>query len=265
MSMLNVDGAQLHHEVHGSDGPWLLFISGLGGHGEFWSSQVEAFSGRFRVVTHDHRGHGQSTGGDRYACVEQCADDVYRLMEHHGIETASVVGHSMGGMIAQELALRHPLRVARMAISGSGARLDDFARLTNRFRRRVLSALGREDFCRLQTLLTAGGLADQPLDELLAAEARSLRGLPAVETLDARLQSIAAYDRSKDLGRIRVPVLVISAPDDGHAPPSSGEALAQLLPEGRFVSVRAGGGHFFPRTMPHDYNAALSRFFSATI
>ena len=81
------------------DGPPLLLVPGLGGIGSFWMHQVAAFARDFRVVTHDHRGTGQSSRSRITYSVDQMADDVLRLMDVLKIDAAHCVGHSTGGAI----------------------------------------------------------------------------------------------------------------------------------------------------------------------
>ncbi|MFJ4374788.1 alpha/beta fold hydrolase [Pseudomonas japonica] len=255
------DSASLHYEVYGEQGPWLVLVSGIGGHGAFWVEQVRHFSSFCRVVIHDHRGHGQSTGGGPDSGVAQASSDVLRLLDSLGADRVVLVGHSMGGLIVQQFALDHADRVQGLVIGGSGAAADDYTRLVLGFRQRVLEKLGQADFCRLQTLLTVGTAAHTvPIKEILASEERSLQGLPVNDVLLARLASIATFDRSSELAKLKMPVLVVSSEDDVQATPEAGRQLAGLIPRAQLTVFPAGGGHFFPRTNPAPYNTLLERF-----
>jgi alpha-beta hydrolase superfamily lysophospholipase len=116
MPKLSVGDADLYYEIHG-DGPPLLLVPGLGGVGAFWAAQVAELSRDFRVITHDHRGCGQSSLSRIAYSVEQMAEDLRRLMDALGLETAHLVGHSTGGAIGQILAQDRPERIP-------GARLE---------------------------------------------------------------------------------------------------------------------------------------------
>ncbi len=260
MANVVIDDSSIHYEVYGNAGPWLVFVSGLGGHGAFWKEQIEYFSDKFRVVIHDHRGHGKSTGGDKNAGVVQASQDLLRIVDAIGADQIILAGHSMGGMIAQQFALDNPLRVRALLISGSMARADDFTKLIFGFRRRVIEALGPEDFCRLQTILTSGKLAESlPIASILEAEQRSLQSQTKPEVLGARLKSIELFDRSADLEHINVPTLVISSEDDEQAPPRAGRLIASRIPGAKFELLQ-GGGHFFPKTLAPIYNELAGKF-----
>src|ERR1700760_3908863 len=99
------DGA-LYYERQGVGFP-VMFVTGLGGFASFWQDQVAAFAKQFDVVTHDHRGIGQSDKSPISYTVDRMAEDVIGLMNALGIDRAHVVGHSTGGAIAQTLAVAH--------------------------------------------------------------------------------------------------------------------------------------------------------------
>src|SRR2546430_4228914 len=102
------DGA-LYYERQGIGFP-VLFVSGLAGFASFWQDQVAAFAKNFDVITHDHRGIGQSDLTRSGFTVDRMAADVLGLMDALEIERAHIVGHSTGGAIAQILAIEHPKR-----------------------------------------------------------------------------------------------------------------------------------------------------------
>src|SRR5258708_20844903 len=109
------DGA-LYYERQGIGFP-VLFVSGLSGFASFWRDQVAAFAKNFDVLTHDHRGIGQSDLTRSGFTVDRMAADVIGLMDALEIERAHVVGHSTGGAIAQTLPIQHPKRLASMGFS----------------------------------------------------------------------------------------------------------------------------------------------------
>ena len=107
MPKARIEGVELYYEIHGSGFP-LVLIRGLGSNADHWYSQVPPFSLRFRLVIFDNRGIGRSGKPDVRYTIPMMADDTAGLMDALGIPKAHILGLSMGGMIAQEFALRHP-------------------------------------------------------------------------------------------------------------------------------------------------------------
>lgn len=122
MPTLAVNGINLHYETVGRGEP-LLFLHGLGSRGEDWAAQIPVFARHFRVITADMRGHGQSAKPPGPYSVPMMAQDVLALLDGLGIDAVHVVGLSMGGMIAFQLAVDHPERVRSLVIVNSGPAL----------------------------------------------------------------------------------------------------------------------------------------------
>jgi pimeloyl-ACP methyl ester carboxylesterase len=120
MPTVGLNGIELYHELHG-DGPPLLLVAGLASDSQSWLPVRDALAARFRLVLPDNRGCGRTKPQDAPLSVPQMADDCATLLDTLGIPRAHVLGHSMGGMIALELAARHPDRVERLVLAGTGA------------------------------------------------------------------------------------------------------------------------------------------------
>src|SRR5262245_22618692 len=125
MPKVPANGIDVYYEAHGAGDP-LLLVAGFGCDHTIWSGLVPALAARHRVILFDNRGTGQTSGA--VTGVRQMADDAAGLLDALGPGPAHVAGHSMGGMIAQELALAHPGRVRSLALLSSCARLDDRGR-----------------------------------------------------------------------------------------------------------------------------------------
>jgi 3-oxoadipate enol-lactonase len=123
MTMVTVGDYELNC-VEKGDGPPLVLIHGLAGDLSAWASQLESWSSRYRVITFDNRGAGQSTQVDEPISTEDLARDTLALMDALGVESACVVGRSMGGAIAQHMALLAPERVRALVLCASFAKLD---------------------------------------------------------------------------------------------------------------------------------------------
>jgi pimeloyl-ACP methyl ester carboxylesterase len=119
MPTVGLNGIEIYHELHGA-GPPLLLIAGLASDSQSWLPVRDALAARFRLVLPDNRGCGRTTPQHAPISVPQMADDCAALLDALGIARAHLLGHSMGGMIALELAARHPARVDRLVLAGTG-------------------------------------------------------------------------------------------------------------------------------------------------
>jgi len=113
MPKAKLDDISLYYEVHGKGAP-LLLIAGLGSDSASWMGIVRKLSARFRVVTFDNRGAGRTSVPDEKYSVRQMVEDTVKLLDRLEIGRAHIIGHSMGGYIAQELAVRYPERVDKL-------------------------------------------------------------------------------------------------------------------------------------------------------
>ena len=107
-----VNGIETYYELHGKDGaPWLTLSHSLACSTRMWDPQIEALKSRYRILAYDTRGHGESMAPAGAYTLEQLADDLHALLRHLAIDSTHFVGLSMGGMIAQALAIARPERV----------------------------------------------------------------------------------------------------------------------------------------------------------
>ncbi|HNO65923.1 MAG TPA: alpha/beta hydrolase, partial [Tepidiformaceae bacterium] len=116
-----------YYEEAGSGRP-LVLIRGLGSDLQAWSLQVPELAKHFRVITYDNRGAGRTGAPDKPYTIAGMADDLAALLDALDIPTACILGYSMGGMIAQEFALKHPARVEKLILLGTSAGLDGYSR-----------------------------------------------------------------------------------------------------------------------------------------
>jgi len=262
MPRMPVGDCSLYVEQHG-DGFPVMLISGLSGLASYWEPQTPVFAKKFSTVVHDHRGVGQSDHARVKYTVEKMAEDVVALMDALKIDRAHIVGHSTGGAIAQVLAIDHPKRVAAVVVAASWSKPDPYIRRQFTMRREILRGLGPEGYVQNASLvLYPPAWIAANNEELRGQEAQLVANFPPVEIMNSRIDAIMAFDRAKDLKRIKAPTLIVSAADDVIMPPAYSEALARAIPNAE-LKMFPDGGHCFTQIMARDFNQAVLPFLQA--
>jgi aminoacrylate hydrolase len=256
---INVGDAEIHVEVTGEGAP-LLLVAGLGGRGAFWGKQVQAFAEHFQVITHDHRGCGDSSPGKAIWGAEQMAEDLVALMDAMGIEKAHLAGHSTGGAIGQHVALKWPDRLDRLVLSCSWAGPDEYFVQLFRMRREILINCGPLAYYTNGTYLAHPGayLQAEMKDARSFMEGR-MAAWPGLEVELSRLAAVAAHDLRSHVDKIGHKTLCIGAQDDQITPVGFTQELAALI-SGAELHVLPYGGHFCPMTATDAYNARVLDF-----
>jgi pimeloyl-ACP methyl ester carboxylesterase len=254
-------GSRLAYEIQGQ-GPPVLLIQGVGVHGNGWRPQVEALSNRYTCLTFDNRGMGESQPAGGPVTVEQMAEDAVALLDAEGWGSAHVIGHSLGGLVALELALAARQRVRSLALLCTFAGGRDAAPPTPRMiwiglRTRVgTRRMRRRAF--LQLVMAPGTIADAEADELaerlVPLFGHDLADQPPI--VGKQLAAMRAYDATPRLGELAgLPSLVVNAVHDPIAPPSAGRVLAGI-PGSRYVEL-ADASHGVPIQFPDRINTLL--------
>src|SRR3954454_18121555 len=252
------DGA-LYYERQGVGFPVML-VSGLSGFASFWADLVPSFAKSFDVVTHDHRGIGQSDLTRSGFTVDRMAADVIGLMDALEIERAHIVGHSTGGAIAQTLAIEHPKRLASIVLSASWTKPDAYFRRFFGLRKDILLRLGPSAYVQANSLfLYPSWHVARNNERVRQMEAQTLAVFPPTEVAASRIDAILAFDRTEQLARIKVPTLVVGAEDDIITPAYFSEELARLIP-GAEIKIFPRGGHSLTQVRPREFSQAVLPF-----
>jgi aminoacrylate hydrolase len=254
----------LYCETYGpANGEAVILSAGLGGSGEYWRPQVEALAKRWRVILYDHRGTARS---DRKLTpdhsVEQMADDVVTVLDGLDVASAHLVGHALGGHIGLALAMKAPERLKSVVAVNAWAKLDPHTARCFDTRLSLLRDSGRDAFIKATPLFLypAAWMAAHP--KRLAEEAKhQSMAFPGVETTEARIAAVRAFDVSERLGEIATPVLSLAAEDDLLSPHTAARALADGLPNGTYTALPRGG-HACNVTEPEAFNSILLAWLS---
>ena len=241
MPQLSIDTGVLYYETHGHGTP-LVLVSGLGGVGLYWRPQVPTFAEHFRVILYDHRGVGQSTPAPLAAVVEDIAGDLVQLLDALGIAQAHLVGHSLGGAVAQVMAIEHPERLLSLVLCASWPRADAWITRVGAVAKQLLLQSGASAYMQLLPLFLYPPWWVNAYSARLEREhERVVAALPPPEIMVQRIDGLCAFNRHTELGQITTPTLVLGARDDTLAPAYCSEALASLIPGAQLVLLERGG------------------------
>jgi pimeloyl-ACP methyl ester carboxylesterase len=219
-----------------------VFVQGVGVHGRGWAPQIEALSAEFSCLHFDNRGMGRSQPVGRPVSVEQMAEDALALMNHRGWTSAHLVGHSLGGPIVLEMALRARPRARSLSLLCTFARGRDAMRLSWRMlsvgvRSRVGPRRSRRRAF-LEIVLPPAARTPDEVDRL-ARELEPLFGHDLADQPPIAMQQLGALRRYDAVPRLAelsgIPTLVMSALHDPIGRPSSGRRLADGVPGARYV------------------------------
>jgi aminoacrylate hydrolase len=252
------DGCRLFASMEG-DGEPVFLIPGLGGSAMFFAQIALLLAKRFTVIQMDHRGTGRSERPLQDYTIELMARDAVDVLDHFGIAAAHIVGHSTGGVIAQEMALDHAARIKSIVPSGSWAKPDPQFTLLFETRLAILKDAGPKAYAATGLFLACppGWIRDN-IAEVKAAIEKADEDFTPVDVVAERIRMILRFDRSADLARVKAPTLCIAARDDAIIPFHMSETLMRAIPGAQLTAVE--GGHFFPRVDPKGFSDIVTRF-----
>ncbi|MSQ64538.1 MAG: alpha/beta hydrolase [Betaproteobacteria bacterium] len=232
----------------------LVFLHGVGGGHHAWELQLPYFGGLgYPSHAWDQPGYGHSPTVEPYD-LEHIAASLARLIESLADEPVVLVGHSMGGMIAQEAYARYPQLIKALAFcftspafAGGGS---DF---TKKF---IAARIGPLDEGKTMAEIAAQLLPAMGSNSKLAEQ---IMAHVPLETYRKAVHLLTTFDRRKELAAIKVPTLVVAGSGDKTAPPAVMEKMARKIPGAEYVLLE-GCGHLGPMDQPQAFNDALHSF-----
>lgn len=255
MGVLRVDGARLYYQHAGAGDP-LVLLHGLGASSADWEYQVPELSRHFRVIVPDFRGHGASDRAGDY-CVERFARDTWRLLDRLKARAPVLVGHSMGGAVAMQMALDRPGAVPRLVLANTlpsfltdtpGKRAMLWVRLL------LMGLLGPRRMSQIMT----HRLYPHPHQAKLRAKMARRNARHDRNVYLATIRALTRWSVRDRVGELAMPVLVIASEHDYFEGPEVLRFLA-ALPDGRLRTF-AGARHGLPLEQPERFNAAVLEF-----
>ncbi len=249
MPYATVKGVDIYYEIHGpSNAPPVVFIGGWASYRWIWFRQIPAFKERYKCVVFDNRGAGRSSKPDYPYTMQMFADDTVGLMKALGIETAHTIGISMGGLIAQQIAISYPEKLRSLIIVSS-----NFG---------GLNAIPMDD--KTMALLIA-----LPTETISKEQARQMRyratfsleflqdNKSVMELIDEWVQqypapvyaqvhqssAVSAFNAEEQVKQIAVPTLILHGDSDLAVPPGNAKLLANNISTSKLIMIQ-GGSHF---------------------
>ncbi len=254
------DGIELYYETAG-DGPPLLLLAGLAADQGYWLPAKDLLAPHRRLILVDNRGSGRTKPLDAENSIEAMADDCMALLRHLGLTRVDIVGHSMGGMIAQACALRHPDGVGRLVLAATMTHctahnktlFDNWARLFPLLERRAW-------FRNLFLWVLSRGFFTQPGALRVMLElATSYPHQQTPVALRRQVDALTAFDASAQVAGITAHALVLAGEEDLLFGAGDSAHFASLLPHATLVTI-PGAAHSFPAEMPAKFAAHVLAF-----
>lgn len=259
-----ISGINMYYEVRGKGEP-LVLIQGFGGGHQGWFFQVPAFRKHFLVVTFDNRGIGKTDRSKEPYTIKTMADDVIGLMDYLCVDKAHILGLSLGGMVAQEIAITYPHRVRKLVLGStfttrpmsdvnpesprtSGVQEDPSNAATqnlefNKLMKFMISSAFNRALYRIFFIL------------LLGIQRKSIDA----EGYFEQMHAVSGYNTVDRLNLIQVPTLVITGTGDRLVSPHYSDVIAAHIPNAKLVKVD-GGSHAFFIEMRDRFNEEVLAF-----
>ena len=273
MPKAKINDISISYKVHGQGEP-LVLIMGLGGAKWSWIFQTLAFKKFYQVITFDNRGVGRTDKPSEPFTVKTMADDTIGLMDHLGADRAHILGVSLGGMIAQEIAINYPERVNKLILGCTTSGLDDEINredydsklpetfgLKDDFSIKDIQNLDLRnvDFSKVMSHLTRLAFNKRHYRILLAQLSKLYVKINGYNGLIGQLEAARKHSTLDRLHMIRAPTMVITGTEDRLVPPHSSETLAEKISNAKLVKVE-GGSHSFPAEMRKQFNKEVLNF-----
>jgi 3-oxoadipate enol-lactonase len=255
------DGAKIYWEEHSSGEP-LLLIMGLGYTLDMWHRTAPVLAQHYRVIAFDNRGVGRSDVPRGPYTVSTMARDAVAVMDAAGADTAHVFGVSMGGMIAQELALQYPARVRSLVLGcttcgGSNAVPAEPEVIKGLLARASMTV--EEAINVMAQYVYDEATPRTRLEEDFAIRRRTY---PSAEGYLAQLQGVLGWESFGRLSEIAAPTLIIHGESDRLIPSANGELLAKSIRGSRLVMLPQAS-HIFTTDRPEESNQAVLSFLAS--
>lgn len=237
------------------DKPVLVFIHGLGENLDSWHNQTAYFNEDYRVIAMDLRGHGRSDDGIKEITIAQFANDVIALLDSLKIAKCHIAGLSMGGIIAQELAINFQSRLLTLALCNTASFATDEAKGKLDDRIEMIKTVSMDEMA--DFIVTA--CLPQNYDQKIYDEAFAIFRQNRQKPYTAATIATFSIDFRSDLDKITIPTLVFTGEFDKATPVAASESIHKAIPQSELHIIK-GVGHLSKLEKPAEFNQLIGQF-----
>ncbi len=273
MPLAKINNVEINYNVSGNGYP-LIFIAGLGVDNMCWIYQIPKFQKFFKVIVFDNRGIGKSTGSITPYSIRMMADDAVELLNYLAIEKSHIIGTSMGGMIAQEIAINYPNIVDKIVLCSTFAKPQNMVEIIMKGVKDIIGYNALDIFCINPHRLVFEKLFSYLLQQIFSEEfllknkklieeilLRYLSKITYVETLLKQTGAVYTHNTLDRLNLIKAEALIITGMEDKLVMPECSDLLAEKISKSTLRKIdNAGHGMHFE--MPDIFNKIVLDFLS---
>ena len=261
MAIAELENLDIYYEIIGKGEP-LVMIRGLGSNIDHWYEQVPALSKKYQLLVFDNRGIARSSDPGGPFSTRNMAADTAALMETAGIKNAHVLGYSMGGMVAQEMALNYPQKVNGLILVatdyGITHRIKARPQVSRLFSQMV--SLGTPEAKLAAAACLYAKKTFESKTEVIERYNEVSMQFPASQEMMARQwAAVTQHDACRRLQNISSPTLTLTGSEDVLIPPENAKIMAESIPDARMRFID-DGGHLFLIEQPQQFNQAVIDF-----
>ncbi|MDT8393603.1 MAG: alpha/beta hydrolase [Bacteroidales bacterium] len=252
--------ADIYYEVHGAGTP-LLMIAGMSSDSKSWQFILEELKKEHTIILFDNRGCGRTVYEGCFG-LETIADDAIELLDFLGFDKADIAGHSMGGMIAQELVLKYPERVRRLVLASSSPRLSQKTKyILDELSKKWEDGCDMADWFRIMfgNLFTQKSLSNKKFMDAVLIFACAYPYPQTLQGFKDQVAAITGFDASGRIHQITHHTLIISGQEDILITPNESRVLTAMGGRNEFIIIE-NAAHSIHAENPKGFTAALLRF-----
>ena len=250
---ITVNNIRISYSATGSGTP-IILLHGWACNQQFWKNQLYSLSKKHQVLTPDFRGHGLSEKSEEGCNIANLAEDIHVMIENLDIRPAVIIGHSMGGMVAQQLAITHPHDFSALGLIATAASDPEHQLISVRIYDET-SEIGYHAALTRHFPAWFSENATSDMKDWIRVQMMKTSERVAL----AMINDYRNLDYRDELSKIRIPTLVIGASSDTSTTVTRSKEIADLIPEAKFVAI-AGSGHFVQLEQPTKINQEINIF-----